>query len=142
MKIRAGYELIYDCPLPVDMLMMVNVHRSREADLLTPQNIRFSGAATSRTYDDRYGNVCTLVRAPAGRLVGSADFTIEDSALPDEVNPYAEQPEVAALPEYVLTFLLASRYCETDRLSDTAWALFGHISPGWGRVQAILDYVN
>jgi len=42
----------------------------------------------------------------------------------------------------VLTFLLGSRYCETDRLSDTAWSLFGQYSPGWSRVQAILDFVN
>jgi transglutaminase-like putative cysteine protease len=142
MKIRAGYELIYDCPLPVDMLMMVNVHRSREADLVTPQNIQFSNGAVARTYGDRYGNVCTLLHAPAGRLVVSADFTIEDSGLPDEVDWSAEQHNVVDLPEDVLTFLLGSRYCETDRLSDTAWALFGHIPPGWARVQAILDFVN
>jgi transglutaminase-like putative cysteine protease len=142
MKIRAGYELIYDCPRPVDMLMMVNVHRSRESDLLTAQNIQFSGGATARTYDDRYGNVCTMVHAPGGRLIVSADFLIEDSGLPDEVNRYAVQHEVADLPEDVLTFLMGSRYCETDRLSDTAWALFGHIPPGWDRVQAILDFVN
>ena len=41
-----------------------------------------------------------------------------------------------------LEFLLGSRYCETDRLSDTAWSFFGRVPPGWTRVQAICDYVQ
>ena len=41
-----------------------------------------------------------------------------------------------------LEFLLGSRYCETDRFSDTAWSLFGRLPPGWARVQAICDYVH
>ncbi len=142
MKIRAGYELSYDCPAPVTMAMAISVHRSREADLLTPQHINVSGGEVARSYVDRYGNVCTLVRAWAGRLVVSADFVISDSGRPDDVNPFAVQHEIADLPDDVLTFLLGSRYCETDRLSDTAWALFGHLPLGWSRVQAVLDFVN
>jgi transglutaminase-like putative cysteine protease len=142
MKIRAGYELIYDCPAPVGMLLMVNVHRTRMADLLSGGEITFTGGAVPRTYEDRYGNICTRLQVPAGRLVISADFVIADSGLPDPVAPYAEQHEVGDLPDDVLTFLLGSRYCETDRLSDTAWSLFGHVAPGWPRVQAICDFVH
>jgi transglutaminase-like putative cysteine protease len=39
-------------------------------------------------------------------------------------------------------FYWGSRYCETDRLSETAWQLFGHIPTGWERVQGICDFVN
>jgi transglutaminase-like putative cysteine protease len=39
-------------------------------------------------------------------------------------------------------FLLPSRYCETEHLSDLAWKLFGHVRPGWQRVQAVCDYVH
>ena len=56
--------------------------------------------------------------------------------------PDAEQHPVEDLPDDVLVFLLGSRYCETDRLSDTAWSLFGDTPPGWARVQAICDYVH
>jgi transglutaminase-like putative cysteine protease len=142
MKIRAGYKLAYDCPAPVDMLLMVNVHRSRVADLQGPSPVFFSNGVVPRTYDDRYGNICTRVTAPAGRLTITTDFIIQDSGLPDEVNRAAEQHAIADLPDDVLTFLLGSRYCETDRLSDTAWSLFGHVPPGWGRLQAILDFVH
>jgi transglutaminase-like putative cysteine protease len=142
MIIRAGYELSYDCPAPVGMLLMINVHRSRMADLLSGTEITFTGGAVPHVYEDRYGNICTRLVAPAGRLVIATDFTIADSGMPDPVAPYAIQHEVADLPDDVLTFLLGSRYCETDRLSDTAWSLFGHIEPGWARVQAICDFVH
>lgn len=46
------------------------------------------------------------------------------------------------LPAEVILFLLGSRYCETDRLSDDAWRLFGHTPLGWARVQAICDFVH
>jgi transglutaminase-like putative cysteine protease len=54
----------------------------------------------------------------------------------------AQQIPVADLPEETLVFLLGSRYCETDRLSEPAWNLFGNSPPGWGRVQAICDFVH
>ena len=142
MLIRAGYELIYECPARVSMLLMINVHRSRIADLVGPANIMFGGGAVSRTYQDRYGNICTRLVVPPGRLVVSTDFLINDSGLPDEAGPDAEQHDVADLPDEVLTFMLGSRYCETDRLSDTAWSLFGGTALGWPRVQAILEFVN
>ncbi len=41
-----------------------------------------------------------------------------------------------------MIYLLGSRYCDTDLLSDTAWQLFGGTPPGWARVQAICDHVH
>jgi transglutaminase-like putative cysteine protease len=52
------------------------------------------------------------------------------------------QIAVHNLPDDVLVYLLGSRYCETDRLSDLAWSLFGGTPLGWPRVQAIVDYVH
>jgi transglutaminase-like putative cysteine protease len=142
MRIRAGYELIYECPAPVEMLMMVHVHSSRLPDLLTPEGVTFSGGTVSRFYEDRFGNLCTLIQAQAGQLAVRADFLIADSGLPDAADPLAVQHSVAELPDSALIFLMGSRYCETDRLSDTAWSMFGHLPPGWPRVQAILDFVH
>ncbi len=47
-----------------------------------------------------------------------------------------------SLPHEALVYLLASRYCETERLMDEAWRLFGAITPGWGRVQAVCDFAH
>ena len=41
-----------------------------------------------------------------------------------------------------MIYLLGSRYCETDRLSNTAWSLFGRVPKGWPLANAICDYVH
>jgi transglutaminase-like putative cysteine protease len=142
MKIRAGYQISYECSQPTPMLLMLHVHPSRVPDLMTPDHIRFDPPVESRGYSDGFGNICTRLVAPQGRLAISADFLIRDTGEPDMVVPEANQHPVDALPDDVLVYLLGSRYCETDQLSDTAWRLFGSIQGGWARVQAICDYVH
>jgi transglutaminase-like putative cysteine protease len=89
-----------------------------------------------------YGNICTRFVAPPGLLEVRSEFVVEDSGLPDEVRRAAQQGDVAELPGDVLPFLLASRYCDTEKLSDLAWSLFGGIQGGWQRAQAICDYAH
>jgi transglutaminase-like putative cysteine protease len=72
----------------------------------------------------------------------SADATLRDTGVPDLIAESAQQELVEELPESVLGFLIGSRYCETDRLSQAAWDLFGQSPTGWGRVQAICDFVH
>jgi transglutaminase-like putative cysteine protease len=67
---------------------------------------------------------------------------VNDTGQPDVVVSEAYQHAVEDLPDEALMFLLASRYCETDRLSEIAWSLFGKTPLGWGRVQAICDFVH
>jgi transglutaminase-like putative cysteine protease len=142
MRIRTGFEITYDCPAPVPMLLTLSVHPSRRGDLETPDWVRADPALDVRQYLDAYGNICSRILAPAGRTVLSADFVIHDSGRPDEFAPHAGQAAVQDLPDEVIVFLLGSRYCETDRLSDIAWKLFEKTPPGWARVQAIVDYVH
>jgi transglutaminase-like putative cysteine protease len=141
-RIRAGYDISFDCQGEVPMLLLISVHPSRAADLLTPGIITFSPATAIRVYRDSFGNDCTRLVAPPGRLTISTRFDIVDCGLPDEVNWNARQHAVQDLPDEAMVYLLGSRYCETDRLSDAAWSLFGHIAPGWARVQAICDFVH
>ena len=124
------------------MVLLLSVHPSRQQDLLTEQNLTFSPPVIARQGVDAFGNVWTRFLAPAGRLEIRSDFLIQDSGLPDGVAPDARQWEVNDLPDEVLPFLYGSRYCDTQRLSDQAWALFGSIPGGWRRVQAICDYVH
>ena len=142
MQIRAGYEIAYDCPQPTPMMLMLSVHPSRLPDLATPQRMTFDPPVEARDYRDLHGNICTRITAPAGRITISTDFHIGDSGLPDIVKPDAEQLLVQDLPDDVMVFLLGSRYCDTDHLSNTAWSLFGNGPTGWARVQAICDYVH
>ncbi len=142
MKIKAGFQIAYDCPKPTPMLLVLSVHPSRTPDLLTSQRLAFDRDITQSDYVDGFGNVCTRITAPAGLTTISTDFLIADSGLPDVLTPDARQHPVEELPEDALVYLLGSRYCETDRLGDAAWSLFAKTEPGWARVQAICDYVN
>jgi transglutaminase-like putative cysteine protease len=142
MKIHAGYEISYDCPQPTPMILTLSVHPSRFSDLLTPDRMRLDPPIVANTYHDSFGNFCHVIRAPAGRLTVSADFLVKDHGEPDAIVPQAEQHALEDLPVEVLIYLLGSRYCETDRLSNTAWSLFGQTPKGWPLVKAICDYVH
>jgi transglutaminase-like putative cysteine protease len=142
MKIRTGFEISYESSQPTPMVLMLSVHPSRFHDLVTPQMISFDPPTPSRDYRDGFGNVCARLVAPAGWLTIATDFIIADAGEPDPSTPDAVQHPVEDLPDEVLVYLLGSRYCETDSLSETAWSLFGNTPPGWARVQAICDYVN
>jgi transglutaminase-like putative cysteine protease len=121
---------------------LLSVHPSRQQDLLTEHAIRFSPNAEARDFRDAFGNVCTrLVRSP-GLFEIRNELLIADRGLPDEINVQAEQWPVGDLPDDALMYLLGSRYCDTQKLSDQAWAMFGGIAGGWQRVQAICDYVH
>jgi len=142
MQIRAGYELVYDCPQPTPMLLMLSVHPSRSGDLLTPHEMSFDPPVDATHYRDGFNNVCTRIVAPAGRLKISSEFIVGDPGTPDVVVPEAEQHPVQELPDETLVYLLGSRYCETEQLSDIAWQRFGAGPTGWARVQAVCDFVH
>ena len=142
MKIRCGFEIEYFCNIPTPMLFLLSVYPDRESDLLTPQQITFDPAIRSHQYIDGFGNRVTRILAPYGPTRVTADFLIQDSGLPDEYAPQAREVPVEDLPDDVLVFLLASRYCDTEALSDLAWSQFGSTPRGWARVQAIVDYAH
>jgi hypothetical protein len=136
MKIRAGFEITYDFVARTPMMLMLNVHPSRAADLIKLDQLRVSPAVPFTRYLDAFGNVCTRLVAPPGQLEIFTDALVADSGLPDPVEPAARQHEIAELPHDALVFLLASRYCETERLMEAAWSRFGQTPLGWARVQA------
>ena len=142
MLIRAGYNIRFDTQTSVPMLAMLSLHPSRHKDLKTPQRVLTTPEVPIYDYLDAYGNVCSRVTVPPGGLTLSTDFEIEDSGEPDRQSPDAVQHPVEDLPDDVLIYLLSSRYCETDRLLQTAWSLFGHVAPGWPMVQAIVAFVH
>ena len=142
MQIRLGYELGYTFPQRTPMILTLNIHHSRVSDLIRPDCMLTEPSVPIVAYRDGFGNWCSRLVAPAGKLRISTDTVINDSGVPDTFAPWAEQLPTEALPEETLVYLLGSRYCETDRLSETAWRLFTHAPTGWGRVQSICDFVH
>lgn len=142
MQIRTGYSIAFDTLGPTPMTLLVNVRPERQKDLLTPEAVAFDPPVTAQREHDTFGNCCTRIVAPGGRITVSADFVIADRGEPDAVDPAARQFPVQDLPADVLPFLLGSRYCDTDKLCSLAWELFAEVPEGWARVQAIVDYAH
>ena len=143
MRIRIGYDITYICPRPTPMILTLNVHPSRARDLETPDYPTVYPMVPHSTYVDGFGNVCTRIVAPKGPIRFRADTVVHDSGLPDPYDCSAALHSIHELPEETLVYLLGSRYCETDRLSQIAWNLFGQLPEnGFTRVQAICDFVH
>jgi transglutaminase-like putative cysteine protease len=142
MKIRLGYEIIYDCPQPTPMILTLNIHFTRISDIIVPDHLTTNPQVPVNAYRDAFGNWCSRIVAPKGLLQLTADTLVYDTGRQDIAAPWAQQQPVQDLPEDTLVFLLGSRYCDTDRLSQTAWDLFGKTPSGWARVQAICDFVH
>jgi transglutaminase-like putative cysteine protease len=142
MLIQAGFDIAFACPAQTPMLLQLNVHPSRDADLLSPDIIKSDPHLAMHAYLDLFGNRVTRVDVPPGVVTFSNRFVIHDSGEPDEVPPDTDLMPIAGLPDEVLLFLVSSRYCDSDKLADFAWSMFGGISGGYRRVQAICDFVH
>ena len=141
MLIRYGYELTLNCQRPTTMVCLLDAHRERLQDLRYETPLMTMPEIATSTYLDTFGNTVRRFIAPAGDLTLSRDAVIEDSGVPDAIEEDAKEDPVEQLPNDTLVFMLGSRYCETDKLADVAWQLFGSRPPGWRRVQAICDFV-
>ncbi|WP_192356062.1 transglutaminase-like domain-containing protein [Mesorhizobium mediterraneum] len=142
MFIRYGYEITLNCTRPTAMVCLLSVHEDRKADIRTPETVHTTPDIPTTTYRDLFGNQCRRLTAPQGDLTIWGDATIEDDGRIDAAAFEAKEVPVTDLPDQCLVYLMGSRYCETDKLSQTAWDMFGGVAPGWGRVQAICDFVH
>src|SRR5580704_955460 len=142
MLIRLGYDIQFELPRDVAFMALVNVHPSRVQDLREPDELTLEPGVHITSFIDAFGNRGAKFLAPQGALRLYNSTLIEDSGEPDAVNPSAREMPVEILPEETLLYLLGSRYCEVDLMSDTAARLFGGLPRGWQRVQAVCDWVH
>jgi transglutaminase-like putative cysteine protease len=142
MMLRLGYDIQFEIPAPVAMVALLSVHPSRVADLRAPDEIQIDPWTPVENFMDGFGNRCTRFVAQQGLLRLTNSTLLQDSGFADPVNYGARALPVHELPHQILGYLLNSRYCEVDRFPDIATGLFGHIAPGWGRVQAVCDWVH
>lgn len=142
MQIRFGYEITVNCTQATEMVCLLEVHAERRSDLRQVPIVTLSPDTPSRNYLDVFGNLCRRFTAPVGDCSFSSDGVIEDHGEADVFEPDAGEMPVGQLPDDTLQYLMGSRYCQTDQLSQIAWERFGPVRPGWGRVQAICDFVH
>jgi transglutaminase-like putative cysteine protease len=142
MLIRLGYDIVFDTPQPVPMVVLLQVHPSRVKDLRQPDILNLDPVAHIESYVDTFGNNCCRFYVPAGQIRLCNSTLIHDTGEPDPVAPWARQIPVQDLPCQVLPYLLNSRYCEVDRMIHIASELFGATAPGWERVQSVCSWVH
>ncbi len=142
MKLKIGYELLYDFSQPTPVILMLNVHYSRASGLETPDHVMLTPSVAIDGYRDGFGNWCCRLVAPAGQMRVTSNVVVNDSGEPDPHEPEAKQIAIEHLPQEALVFLLPSRFCDSDRMLDLAWQHFGNAATGWARVQAICDFVH
>ncbi|HEV2677355.1 MAG TPA: transglutaminase family protein [Aliidongia sp.] len=142
MKLRVGYELVYDCPCATPMILMLNTHFSRVDAVLSPDVLKTEPPVPVAQYRDGFGNLCSRILAPPGRISLSTEALLDVPDQPETMPSAGWQHPVEELPDDTLVFLLGSRYCETDLMSHLAWQMFGHLQGGRERVQAICDFVH
>jgi transglutaminase-like putative cysteine protease len=142
MLIQIGYEIIFDSPIAVPMLLKLHTHPTLSNQFKKTEQLQISPNVPKQEFYDSFGNRCVRIVAPSGQLSLSNNAVIENSGNPDSVDWDAPQLLVSEFPLSTLQYLLSSRYCEVELLSDVAWKLFGNISPGWSKVQAICDWIH
>jgi len=142
MEIKVGFEISYQAAQPTPMVMMLSIHPSRRADIIGAETIVGEPDVKIGYYRDSFGNICGRLVAPAGVITLRGSALVRDGGLADKVMPSAQQMPIENLPDELLLYLMPSRYCETDKLTDIAWSLFGNIRGGWDRVAAICEFVH
>src|SRR6202790_1841819 len=141
MLIRIGYDIVFEMPAEIAVVALVNVHPSRVADLREPDTLILDPPSEVHCYYDTFGNRCCRFVAPAGEVRLSNSTLISDSGAPDVVSQEAREVPVQNLTHEVLRYLLNSRYCEVDRMSNISAELFGDVPPGWNRVQTVCAWI-
>ena len=142
LRISLGCRLDFEFQNQTPMLAMLNVDDVRYCDLERLDYLTTSPCVPIESYRDVFGNWCSRLTAPPGNFTLATHGIFLDSGKKDPVFPAAYQHAVEELPSDTFVFLLGSRYCDTDLLSEEAWRLFGNSKAGWARVQAICDYVH
>jgi transglutaminase-like putative cysteine protease len=142
MLIKVGFDIEFELRGPTPMVLMLFVHPSRRQDLRGPEELQVTPDVPISYYDDLFGNRCARCVAPAGNIRFQLEAIVEDSGEPDRQSHDAVQHRIEDLPDETLAFLMPSRYCEVDKLSDIAWQLFSQTPPGWARVKAICTWVH
>ena len=142
MIIRLGFDIAFESNAPTPMLLLLSTHPDVQSRLVTPEQIVVTPSIPVDTFIDVFGNRCSRLMAPTGKVQIVSDFLISDSGLLDPFVPDARQISVEELPAETLPFLFSSRYCEVDKIGEAAWELFGNTPLGWARVQAVCDWVH
>jgi transglutaminase-like putative cysteine protease len=136
-----GFECVYVAEVPTHAVLVVEPRLDGQVLAIDETWFTEPKLGLSR-YVDAFGNSCRRTTLPAERSTVRYDALVEVPATADRERLDAAEVRPQDLPDEALVYTLPSRFCPSDELADVAWSLFASVPPGWGRVQAICDWVH
>ena len=138
LALAVGCSLGLRTPQPVSAVLQV-APSGRDAQVRAEH---WETGADHHGYVDLFGNRCERVTIAAGesRIVYEAEVVLSSPS--DRIAPGTSETPIMALPDEHIAFVMPSRFCLPDELGHEAWQRFGDLTPGWERVQAIVDFVH
>jgi transglutaminase-like putative cysteine protease len=140
LALRVGCEFVHDAGFATPAVVLVRADE-REVQVMSEQ-WTIEPPTLHHDYRDLYGNACRRLTFAPGKTTLRYDAVVHVPPTPADTDWFALEVPVADLPDDTLVYTLPSRLCPSDRLADRAWELFGHLQPGWSRVQAICDWAH
>ena len=135
MWLRASCLLKFEIEIPTPFILMLRP-KSGAQQWVARDEFNVKPAIPVEEFTDDYGNTCQRLIAPPGNFEIKTTTTVKTSEFVD-VEPYAPFVEIQHLPHYTLSYLLPSRYCESDRFSELARFITADQVPGYNQVAAI-----
>jgi len=135
MWLRTSCDLAFNITVSTPFVLMLRP-RSGAQQWVAREEYRLVPSVPAFEFTDNYGNLCQRLIAPPGDF---AVYTAADVMTADRVDTGLGAPfvEIQNLPDAVLSYLLPSRYCESDRFGQMATAITAGQLPGYDQVAAI-----
>lgn len=140
-KMEFEIALEYNVDSPADFIFNFHAAKTPQQTVIS-ENLDIGQSASSVIQvDEPSGNRWLRIQAPPGPLSVRYQAAVAIAPVitePDQLKEVA----IANLPPAVIPYLRASRYCQSDRLLRMAYYEFGHLQPGYARVEAIQNWIR
>ena len=140
MWLRTSCNFAFDITQPIPFVLMLRP-RSGAQQWIAREEYRLEPSVPVFEFTDIYGNLCQRLVAPTGAFsvrtsaeVMTADFVDQGFGAPFV--------EIQNVPDSVLSYLLPSRYCESDRFHHMASEITLGQRPGYDQVAAIITWLR
>ncbi len=141
LTVRVGCSLAYETSLPTPVLFVLRP-RLEGRVLVLQEKLSFGIGQPAYEFQDTHNNIVYRSMLMPGRNEIRHDALVAVSSLPDSREVMGPILPVGQIPFESLRYTLPSRYCDSDKLMNFAWNLFGQVPQGLPRVQAICDWVH
>jgi transglutaminase-like putative cysteine protease len=140
-NVRVGCQATYETTVPTPALFVLRPRLEGKV-LVMQEKLSFGIGLPSYEFQDFHGNITYRSTLMPGLNEIRHDALVAVSSLPDNREIWGQVLPIGQLPFELLRYTLPSRYCDSDKLMNFAWNLFGNIPHGLPRVQAICDWVH